>query len=328
MNEPSYLALYKSGELKNRLHRLEQNLAHCTICPRNCAVNRLQDEPVGICRAGYRPYITTICDHHGEEPVLSGSNGSGTVFFGSCNLRCIYCQNWQISQDRTFFKSQTMNFRTAAEQIVRLQDELKVHNINFVSPSHFVPQMVRIILEAIPMGLHLPIVYNSNAYDSLETLRLLDGIVDIYLPDFKYWDERSAIKYSQGRNYPSVARRAIKEMYRQVGLLQTDSHGHARRGLIIRHLILPNNLSDTDQVLAWIARELHPEVAVSLMSQYRPTYKAKRVALLSRQITYSEYERSVQRVQQLHMPHVFLQEMTAPDYYLPDFRRDGHPFEQ
>ncbi len=327
MPEPSYIKLYESGELKLRLDALEAKLASCTVCPRTCRVNRLKDEH-GFCLSGYKPYITSICDHHGEEPVLSGTHGSGTVFFGSCNLRCVYCQNWQISQKRNFYQSTEMDFNEAARQIVKLQDEKGVHNINFVSPAHFVPQMVRIIYEAIPLGLHLPIVYNTNAYDALASLKLLDGIVDIYLPDFKYFDDRNGVKYSRAPGYSIYAKAAIREMFRQVGALQLNEDGLAVRGLLIRHLILPNDLSDSADVLQWISQTLGKEATVSLMAQYFPTHKAKDTPLLNREIHYSEYLKAVEALNENGLQKGFVQDMTAPETYQPDFYSSGHPFEK
>ncbi len=324
--KPSYLKLYYSGELKKRLKALEELLYSCTICPRACKVNRMEGKE-GVCRAGYLPYITSVCDHHGEEPALSGTNGSGTVFFGSCNLRCVFCQNWQISQSRHYFKAHATAFKEAAQAIVDLQNRYGVHNINFVSPSHFVPQMVRIIYEAVPLGLRVPIVYNSNGYDSLKALRLLDGIVDIYLPDFKYFDDTLAMRYSQAKGYSIFAKQALKEMYRQVSNLRVDKKGIAQKGLLIRHLILPNDLANTEDILRWIAKELSPDVAISLMSQYYPVHRAKEVPLLSRSITYGEYRKAADLLDELGMTNGFRQEMSAPQFYRPDFYKEGHPFE-
>ena len=325
--KPSYLKLFENGTLKKRLEILEEKLASCTVCPRSCKVNRLEGKH-GFCLSGYKPYITSICDHHGEEPVLSGSNGSGTVFFGSCNLRCLYCQNWQISQTPTFFQTAEMDFAEAARQIVRLQDEAGVHNINFVSPSHFVPQMVRIIYEAIPIGLHLPIVYNTNAYDTLSSLKLLDGIVDIYLPDFKYFDNRNGVKYSRAPAYPIYAKAALKEMYRQVGTLQTDENGLAFRGLLIRHLVLPNGLANTTQTVKWIAETLGKDAAISLMSQYYPVHKAKETPLLNRKVSYAEYLTAKKALEAAGLDSGFIQELTAPETYRPDFFSKGDPFKK
>lgn len=326
MQEPSYLQLYRSGALKSRLDVLEKELTHCTICPRRCGVDRTSDS-LGFCQAGFRPHIDSICAHHGEEPVISRQNGSGTVFFGGCNLRCVYCQNHQISQDPRGFLSPRYDFHTAAREIVRLQDDAGIHNINFVSPSHFVPQMIRIIYEAIALGLHLPIVYNSNAYDSLDTLKLLDGIIDIYLPDFKYFDAETGIEYSEVQQYPTFARTAIKEMYRQVGALQTNSGDLGVRGLLIRHLVLPNHLANSEAVFSWIADELGTDVPVSLMSQYFPTHKALSIPLLARKISYNEYQRVQQWLKKFGLVNGYIQGMSAPEFYQPDFNRKGHPFE-
>ena len=289
MYKPGYLKLYKTGELKKRLHLLESNLSSCIICPRSCKVNRIEDKH-GFCKSGYLPYISSIMPHHGEERVLSGINGSGTLFFGSCNLRCIYCQNWQISQDQTYFKSTVSEFQWAARSIVDLQDREAVHNINFVSPSHFVPQLVRIIYEAVPLGLHIPIVYNSNGYDSLSTLHLLDGIIDIYMPDFKYAEDSEAVRYSRCNGYSVFAKQAIKEMFRQVGLLQIDKFGIATKGLLVRHLVLPNGVAGSSAVFNWLAKNLDKRVAVSLLAQYNPDYQAHLAPQLSRTITGDEYK--------------------------------------
>ncbi len=323
---PGYLNLLADGELKKRVQALNALLADCTVCPRDCHVNRLNGK-MGFCLAAEKPYVVSICDHHGEEPVLSGTNGSGTIFFGGCNLRCVFCQNYQISQRPRYFRKFAITVRELAKHLLYLQNELQVHNINFVSPSHFVPQMVESIYLAALDGLNLPIVYNTNAYDALPVLRLLEGIVDIYLPDFKYFDDAAAWQYSRVKNYVPVARQAIKEMFRQVGLLKTDENGLAQKGLIIRHLILPNHLAESEHILAWIAQELSPQIAISLMSQYYPVHKAERFPLLNRKIRYAEYVRVTDVLQKWHMENGFVQEMEAPEYYLPDFEKEGHPFE-
>ncbi|WP_456443809.1 radical SAM protein [Caldithrix abyssi] len=325
-HEPSYLALYRSGELQERVERLNALLTSCTVCPRNCQVNRLDDEQ-GFCLTGRNAYVTSICDHHGEEPVLSGYRGSGTIFFGGCNLRCVFCQNYQISQRTSYFKQFEMTSDELARQIVALQNNLGVHNINFVSPSHVVPQMVEAVYKAVPLGLKIPIVYNSNGYDSPEVIRLLEGIVDIYLPDFKYFSDDSAWQYSGVKDYLPRVQAVLKEMYRQVGDLQVDEHGVAVKGLIIRHLILPNDQAGSEEVLEWIARELSPTVAVSLMAQYYPTHKASRYPLISRRIRYGEYRRALDKMESLGLTSGFAQHMDAPEHYRPDFEKDGHPFE-
>jgi putative pyruvate formate lyase activating enzyme len=297
--EPGYIALYRSGELKRRADALEARLASCDICPRECHANRLKGKK-GSCRSGYLPVVANVCSHFGEEPAISGTHGSGTVFFGNCNLRCVYCQNHQISQPH------------------------KKHN--FVSPSHFVPQLVRTVLEAVPLGLRLPLVYNTSSYDSLSSLRELDGIIDIYLADLRYASDRWARKYSRARGYVGHARAAIQEMYRQVGELVTDEAGLAVRGLIVRHLVLPNGLAGSEDSLTWLVDEVSPSVTVSIMSQYYPAHRALRTPALSQRITAAEYSEVIGLVERLGLENGWVQEMESSDNYRPDFARDGHPF--
>ncbi len=323
--EPGYIALYHSGELEQRAQRLEARLALCDICPRECRVNRLENE-TGFCHSGRLPVVSTVCAHHGEEPALSGTGGSGTVFFGNCNMRCVYCQNYQISQDWKKQIANEMDCRVLAEKMLYLQ-ELGCHNINFVSPSHFVPQMARAIVEAVPMGLKIPLVYNTNGYDSVTTLKELDGIISLYLPDLRYASDEWADKFSHTANYVAHSRRAIKEMYRQVGNLVEDESGIAQRGLIVRHLILPNGLAGSEESLTWLARELSPQVTVSIMSQYLPTYSALGIPELSRTITVAEHKAVVRLLDRLGMENGWIQEMGSAENYVPDFEREGHPFD-
>ncbi|MBI4180767.1 MAG: radical SAM protein [Chloroflexi bacterium] len=325
MFEPGYIALYRSGELKRRAERLEAQLGSCDICPRECGVNRLIGE-TDFCHSAYLPIVSAVCAHFGEEPVISGSEGSGTIFLGNCNLRCVYCQNYQISQDWRGQQSKEINFHSLAERMLYLQDELGCHNINFVSPSHFVPQLVRAVLEAVPMGLRLPLVYNTNGYDAIKSLRELDGIISIYLPDLRYASDEWARKFSQAPEYTMHARAAIKEMYRQVGDLVLDETGLAQSGLIVRHLILPNGLAGSQASLTWLAREVSPTVTVSIMSQYFPAHRASRIPSLSRTILASEYSEVVELIERLGLENGWLQEMEAAENYLPDFKRPGHPF--
>jgi len=324
--EAGYLKLYRSGELERRVRRLEARLARCDICPRECGVNRLAAE-TGFCRSGRLPIVSSYCDHHGEEPAISGNRGSGTVFFGNCNLRCVYCQNYQISQSPDAQRGREMDCRILAEKMVYLQDELGCHNINLVSPSHFVPQIVRAVFEAVPLGLKVPLVYNTNAYDSVDTLRELDGVVDIYLPDIKYSSNVLAMKYSQARGYVGYARSAIKEMHRQVGDLVVDDRGVAQRGVIVRHLILPNDIAGSEESLTWLAREVSRTITVSIMAQYYPCFRAPRVPLLSRKISAAEYLRVVKLVGELGLENGWIQGFESPENYLPDFEAEGHPFE-
>jgi len=323
--EPKYIALYQSGELERRAEALEARLGSCDICPRECGANRLEGEQ-GFCHSARLPVVSAVCAHFGEEPVISGSRGAGAVFFGNCNMRCVYCQNYQISQDRARQQSREMDCHTLAERMLYLQDELGCHNIDFVSPSHFVPQLVRAVLEAVPMGLRLPLVYNTSGYDSIKSLRELDGIISIYLPDLRYASNKWARKFSQAPGYVEHARATIQEMYRQAGDVVLDEAGLAQRGLIVRHLILPNGLAGSRDSLTWLVSEVSPAVTVSIMSQYFPAHRASRFSSLSRTISPSEYEEVVELVGRLGLENGWLQEMGASENYLPDFTRQGHPF--
>jgi len=322
--EPGYIALYRSGELERRAKALEARLGSCDICPRECGVNRLEGER-GFCHSARRPIVSSVCAHHGEEPALSGRRGSGTIFFGNCNMRCVYCQNYQISQDYKHQQTREIEPYALAEHMLFLQDELGCHNINLVSPSHFVPQIVRAVLEAVPLGLRLPLVYNSSGYDSVATLRELDGIISIYLPDLRYASNKWGKRFSKAPDYVERARAAIKEMYRQVGNLIVDG-GIAQKGLIVRHLILPNRIAGSKDSLTWLVREVSPRVTVSIMSQYFPTNLAPQIPLLSRTISSEEYKEVMELVEKLGIENGWLQGMGASRDYLPDFSRPGYPF--
>jgi putative pyruvate formate lyase activating enzyme len=324
--EPGYVALYNSGELERRAQVLEERLSECDICPRECGADRLAGK-TGSCHSGLLPIISTVCAHHGEEPVLSGRRGSGTIFFANCNMRCVYCQNYQISQEPENQQHDEISTRGLAECMLYLQDDLKCHNINLVTPSHFVPQIVRAVLEAVPLGLRLPLVYNTSSYDSVRTLRELNGIIGIYLADLRYASDKKARKYSRVHHYVESSRAAIKEMYRQVGDLEVDESGIARKGLIIRHLILPEDIAGSEDSLTWLAREVSSEVAVGIMSQYHPSYRAYKYKELNRRITPEEYARVVRLVDKLGMENGWLQEIESARYYLPDFATD-EPFSE
>jgi len=315
--DPGYIALYESGELGRRAEALEARLSACDICPRECAVNRREGER-GFCHSGYLPIVSAVCPHHGEEPVISGTKGSGTVFFGNCNMRCVYCQNHQISQDHRRQQAREIGCHTLAERMLHLQ-EMGCHNINFVSPSHFVPQLVRAVFEAVPMGFRLPLVYNTSGYDSVKSLRELEGIISVYLPDLRYASNRLARKFSRSPDYVAHARAAIKEMYRQVGDLEMDEAGLARRGLIVRHLILPNGVAGSRDSLTWLVNEVSPAITVSIMSQYFPAHRAPRIPLL--------YLEVVVLLEELGLENGWLQEMGAAGDYQPDFTREENPFD-
>lgn len=327
--QPNYLKLLRTDELKQRVESLEKLLENCTICPKDCGNNRLKDE-IAACYSGRLPIVSSYTAHFGEEPVLSGTNGAGNIFFGNCNLRCVYCQNYQISQTWKTNKKNEITHERLAEMMLELQAK-GCHNIGFVSPTHFVPQMARAILIAAENGLHLPIVYNTNAYDSVEVLKLLDGIIDIYLPDLKYAENDAGFTYSKVRDYTTFARAAIKEMFRQTGdKLIYDENGLLQKGLVIRLLVLPNDIAGIEENLRWIRDELSPKTSISLMAQYYATNKAatdERYILLSRRISEREWFSAIEILEDLGIEEGFMQEYeSASYYYRPDFDDKEKPF--
>jgi Uncharacterized Fe-S protein PflX, homolog of pyruvate formate lyase activating proteins len=326
---PSYLRLHEAGELRLRVEALEALLESCTVCPLDCGNNRLKDE-LARCYSGRLPIVSSYTAHFGEEPALVGQHGAGNVFFGNCNLRCVYCQNYQISQTHKEQIKNVVTHERLASIMLELQ-ERGCHNINFVSPTHFAPQMARAILLAAEQGLKLPIVYNTNAYDSVEVLKLLDGIVDVYLPDLKYAEDEAGYEYSKVKGYKEHSRRAIAEMYRQMGdKLIFGSDGLLKRGLVVRLLVLPNDLASIRESLEWIKEDLSPRVAISLMAQYYATNRAAtdaRYTLLSRRITESEWLRALSLLDELGMEEGWMQEYDgASHYYRPDFADPEVPF--
>jgi putative pyruvate formate lyase activating enzyme len=328
-NGPDYLRLLQTGELAKRVDALEALLERCTVCPRDCLNNRLQNE-IAACYSGRLPIVSSYTAHFGEEPALVGTRGAGNIFFGNCNLRCVYCQNYQISQTHKEQLKNEVTPERLAEMMLELQGS-GCHNINFVSPTHFAPQMARSIMLAAQAGLKLPIVYNTNAYDSVEVLRQLDGIVGVYLPDLKYAEDEAGYLYSKVRGYKECARRAIAEMYRQVGDEMVFSQdGLLQRGLIIRLLVLPNDIGGVRESLEWIRDELSPRVAVSMMAQYYPTHQAatsRRHILLSRRITETEWLRALTALNELGMEEGWMQEFDgAAYYYRPNFDNHETPF--
>ena len=285
---PSYLKLYESGELEKRVEKAIKMLEECKVCPHNCGVNRLKDEK-GYCKVGRHVIVSDYFPHLGEEFPIRGYRGSGTIFFSYCNMRCVYCQNYEVSH---LGVGRVMKPEDLAEAMLELQD-YGCHNINLVSPSHVVPQILEALLIAVEKGLRIPIVYNTSSFDSLETLRLLDGIVDIYLADLKYLNKEYGRKYSKVKDYPTAAKEAIKEMYRQVGSLKVDERGIAVRGLLVRHLVLPNDISTTKEVMDFL-RSIDENLAVNVMKQYFPYYKAWDYPELSRRITEKEYRQALE----------------------------------
>jgi putative pyruvate formate lyase activating enzyme len=279
----------RRDELRARAEAAVASLADCRACPRDCRVNRLEDA-WSACKTGRHAVVSSWFPHFGEEDCLRGWNGSGTIFFGHCNLRCVFCQNYDISQD---IKPKAPG--ASAGEIAAMMLSLQArgcHNINFVTPEHVVPQIVEAVAEAVDAGLRLPIVYNTSAYDALDSVALLQGIVDIYMPDFKYWSREASGRYMKAADYPDAARAAIRAMHEQVGPLVLDEEGLARRGLLIRHLVMPGGLEETRKILEWIARELGPDTYVNLMDQYYPAGKVNAAAFpeINRRLTSYEFQ--------------------------------------
>ena len=285
---PRYVRLQENGQLQERVEALMQLLEPCRVCPHNCHVNRLSGE-IGTCKAGAQPEVSSALAHFGEEEPLVGRHGSGTIFLTHCNLRCAFCQNDDISQGGSGRKVET---DTLAHLMVSLQKN-GCHNINFVTPTHFTPQIVAALPRAIELGLRLPLVYNCGGYESVETLKLLDGIIDIYMPDAKFADAHWSQKFCNAPDYFEVMTAALKEMHRQVGVLKVDETGLAYEGLLIRHLVMPNGVAGTRTILSFIAEELSRDSYVNVMSQYRPCHRAMDFPEISRRISYDEYEQAV-----------------------------------
>jgi putative pyruvate formate lyase activating enzyme len=282
--KPVYLNISRD-ELARRAKKAKEKLAACDLCPNDCGVNRFDGE-LGLCGAGADVKVASWNLHHGEEPAISGTRGSGTIFFSHCTMKCAYCQNWPISHKGN-------GTVTDATGLAAMMLELKVrgaHNVNLVTPTHYMPQILEALAIAVDGGFDLPIVYNTSGYEVVPALKLLDGIVDIYLPDMRYACDTQAKKYSKAKMYSVYNRAAVKEMFRQVGLLKTDEDGIAVRGLIIRHLVLPGGISGTEEIMKFIAEELSPKVAISLMDQYFPTYRADAFPEINRKITAAEYQ--------------------------------------
>ncbi len=288
MPRPAYLAL-GDGELRRRAEALREIYRACRLCPRKCGVNRLKGER-GVCRGTARAKVHSAHPHFGEERPLVGRGGSGTIFFSNCNLRCVFCQNWEIAHRGD---GEEISDDTLGRMMAGLQAQ-GCHNINLVTPTHYAPNIVAALRTAIRIGLSIPLVYNCGGYEPVEIIRMLDGIVDIYLPDFKYTDNAMAEKYSSGaRGYAEIAAAAVEEMHRQVGELVVDAHGIAVRGLILRHLVLPENIAGTDKLVVWVAQKLSRSTYVNIMPQYRPEHRAREFPALARRITPTEYIQAV-----------------------------------
>jgi len=284
---PAYVAAFEQGVLQAKVKTALELLRECRLCPRDCGVNRAENQ-VGVCRSGRLARVSSAFPHHGEEDCLRGWRGSGTIFFSWCNLQCVFCQNAEISQQG---EGQDVSAEDLAALMLRLQ-AAGCHNINFVTPEHVVPQILEALLLAVEGGLRLPLVYNTGAYDGLESLRLMDGLVDIYMPDFKFWSDDHSAGYLRARGYPAAARAAIAEMHRQVGPLRVDEQGVALRGVLVRHLVIPGLLDETREIMRWLAAEVSRDIYVNLMDQYRPAWKVGlegRYAEINRTVSSGEF---------------------------------------
>ncbi|MBN1547054.1 MAG: radical SAM protein [Syntrophaceae bacterium] len=289
-----YLKSYRKGVLRDRVRDAVERLGSCCLCPRHCGVNRLEDE-VGVCRTGRLARVASFQSHFGEEAPLVGIGGSGTIFFSSCNLLCSFCQNYEISH---LMEGDRVEKEELAGMMLALQRR-GCHNINLVSPTHVVPQILEALIPAIEMGLTVPIVYNTGGYDAVETLRLLEGIVDIYMPDFKFWDNCWGERFCHVSDYRERVCAAIREMHRQVGDFEIGADGIARRGLLVRHLVMPGDIAGTEDVMCFLAQEISIETYVNIMAQYHPAGGAMRDPLISRRITRKEYDLAVQAVRKV-----------------------------
>lgn len=288
MFQPSYLKLQKTGELSKRIDKAYKILKECQLCPRRCRINRLAGEK-GFCKVGKLPMVSSYNAHFGEEDPLVGQYGSGTIFFTYCNLGCLFCQNYEISH---LGEGREVTTEELARMMLGLQEE-GCHNINFVTPTHLIPQILAALPLAIKGGLNIPLVYNTGGYDLVETLTLLDGVFDIYMPDFKFAEEEIAVKLTGVKDYFEAAKTAIKEMHRQVGDLVLDKRGIAQKGLLIRHLVMPNGMAGTKKVMKFLAQEISKDTYVNIMNQYRPCGQAYNYPPLDRSISQAEYEEAI-----------------------------------
>jgi putative pyruvate formate lyase activating enzyme len=299
----SYIDLFQSGELLKRVRHAYARLRSCDLCPHKCRVDRISGE-TGFCRAGLKPKIASASIHRGEEPPISGSCGSGTIFFSWCTLRCRFCQNFPISQMGNGEELTTIGL---ADRMLKLQKQ-GVHNINLVTPGHYLPQIMAALWHAVPRGFRLPLVWNSSGYENVDALALLDGLVDIYLPDMKYSEEEPAVRFSAAPGYRDINRAAIREIFRQVGHLELDKEGIARRGLIIRHLVLPDRTAGSAATLRWIAETVGTETHIALMNQFFPAFEAGETAGINRKITDAEYAEAVEDLEKYGLENGWVQE--------------------
>ena len=313
---PRYLNLLESGELKDRAEKLKAIYKSCVLCPWDCRIDRTRGR-LGVCKSSDKAKVSSVVPHFGEEPMISGKKGSGTIFFSNCNLRCRFCQNYQISQEG-------LGDEVTDGQLADLMLMLNAkgcHNINLVSPTHYLPNILSALATAAEGGLDIPLVYNTNGYEKVETLEMLDGIVDIYMPDIKYSSNDIAVKFSEAPKYFDYNKAALKEMYRQVGDLKLDSNNIAVKGLLVRHLVLPNDIAGSQKALRFIANGLSRDVHVGVMAQYRPCYKAIDDTQLGRTLIPDEYRKAVRWAKEAGLYNILTQELDSSEVYLPDFKR-------
>jgi putative pyruvate formate lyase activating enzyme len=293
MREPSYLKLYREGKLQDRIDRAVEMMRDCSLCPRECHVDRLSGK-LGFCRTGEKARVASLHAHFGEESPLVGTGGSGTIFFRSCNLLCYFCQNYDISHDA---EGGEVEPKDLADMMLSLQKR-GCHNINFVTPSHVVPQILQGLFIAIERGLKVPLVYNTGGYDKVETLKILEDVFDIYMPDFKFWETRWSEKFCKAPDYRKIAAAAIKEMHRQVGDLLIDESGIAEKGLLVRHLVMPNDASNTKEVMTFLADKISEDTYVNVMDQYHPCGEATLDPAINRRLTGKEYVEAVRQTRE------------------------------
>jgi len=309
--QPVYLETFRSGKLAETAGRAFNLLGSCVICPRKCGVNRL-DNRKGFCKTGLKARVYNFMAHHGEEPPVSGENGSGTIFFAGCNMACVYCQNYEFSQAPC--PDREADDRELANIMLELQN-MGCHNINFVTPTHVMPQILKALLLAVPEGLKIPLVYNTGGYELPEMIRLLDGIIDVYLPDMRYASREAALKYSGAPDYPDLNAASLKEMHRQAGIAKIDKSGIIEKGLIVRHLVLPDGIAGTGEIMRFISGGLSRETYISLMSQYMPCYRSGEFPELRRRITREEYRRAQDDMDRSGLHNGWIQEAGGLDRF-------------
>lgn len=303
MAYPSYIDAFNSRMLHEKVKASQKMLEECKICPRMCGIDR-QKNQIGFCRTGKKAVVCSYFAHHGEEPAISGSHGSGAIFFSRCNMKCVYCQNFDFSQ---LEEGREVKDEELASYMIGLQNK-GCHNINLITPTHVMPQILNALLIAVDQGLCIPLIYNTSGYECPETIAFLEGIIDIYLPDARYASDTFSARYSEAPSYPKMNQRSLKEMFRQTGPAEFDENEIIKKGLIVRHLVLPNDIAGTEEIFSFITHEVSPHTYVSLMSQYFPAYRAENYPTLDRPITWEEYEKAIELMKKYGLENGWIQE--------------------